>query len=80
MTLRLEDVSTLHVIVGATAIVGGVAVYLSTNTHSAKAKRVGAVLPPGPKRALLVGNAFNFPKSRWYDTFSRWAEEYGMRY
>ena len=75
----LEDLSTTRVIVGgATAIVGVFAVYLSTNTPSAKAKRVGAVLPPGPKRAFLVGNLFNFPKNKWYESFSSWAEEHGI--
>lgn len=73
-----ETISTTHLIVGgAAAVVGAFSLYLSTNTPSAKAKRLGAALPPGPKPAFFVGNLFNFPKSRWYETFSRWAEEYG---
>ena len=33
--------------------------------------------PPGPKRIPLLGNVFNFPKSRWYEAFSHWKAEYG---
>jgi hypothetical protein len=47
------------------------------NTPEAKAKRTGAKLPPGPKRQLIIGNLRNFPKGRWYETFSRWKQEFG---
>ena len=33
--------------------------------------------PPGPKRIPLLGNAFNFPKNRWYEAFSQWKADYG---
>ena len=34
--------------------------------------------PRGPKRIPLFGNAFNFPKNRWYEAFSQWKADYGM--
>ncbi|CCA76286.1 hypothetical protein PIIN_10281 [Serendipita indica DSM 11827] len=73
-----ETISTIHLIVGgATAVVGAFSLYFSTNTPSAKAKRLGIALPLGPKSAFCVVHPFKFQKSRWYETFSRWAEEYG---
>lgn len=32
---------------------------------------------PGPKRIFLLGNALNFPKTGWSDTFNKWREEMG---
>lgn len=34
-------------------------------------------VPPGPARKFIVGNLGNFPKSRWYETFSEWQTTYG---
>jgi hypothetical protein len=33
--------------------------------------------PPGPKRLPLLGNVLNFPRSRWYEVFSQWKNDYG---
>lgn len=62
----------------AGAITAGLATwYFMSNSTAAKAKRAGAALGPGPKRAPFVGNLFNFPEKKWYETFSSWATEYG---
>ncbi|KIJ45316.1 hypothetical protein M422DRAFT_166799, partial [Sphaerobolus stellatus SS14] len=34
-------------------------------------------LPPGPKGKLIVGNALDLPMSREWETYSKWAKEYG---
>ncbi|PVF96182.1 cytochrome P450 [Serendipita vermifera] len=65
----------LGIVIG---LVAGIAVLRRlTNTPEAKARRAGAKLPPGPKRDLLLGNIRNFPKARWYETFTRWKGEFG---
>ncbi|KIJ40667.1 hypothetical protein M422DRAFT_143442, partial [Sphaerobolus stellatus SS14] len=33
--------------------------------------------PPGPPPKFLVGNAFDMPKEREWETFAEWAREYG---
>ncbi|KIJ31422.1 hypothetical protein M422DRAFT_128389, partial [Sphaerobolus stellatus SS14] len=33
--------------------------------------------PPGPPPKLLVGNALDMPKEREWETFGKWATEYG---
>ncbi|KIJ40651.1 hypothetical protein M422DRAFT_256343 [Sphaerobolus stellatus SS14] len=38
----------------------------------------GLKLPPGPPPKFLVGNAFDMPKEREWETFAEWAKEYGM--
>ncbi|PVF95235.1 cytochrome P450 [Serendipita vermifera] len=32
---------------------------------------------PGPKRTPLLGNALNFPRTAWSDTFNKWREDMG---
>ncbi|KIJ27490.1 hypothetical protein M422DRAFT_190976, partial [Sphaerobolus stellatus SS14] len=34
-------------------------------------------LPPGPKGKLITGNALDLPISREWETYSKWAKEYG---
>ncbi|CAG7852701.1 O-methylsterigmatocystin oxidoreductase Short=OMST oxidoreductase; AltName: Full=Aflatoxin B synthase; AltName: Full=Aflatoxin biosynthesis protein Q; AltName: Full=Cytochrome P450 64 [Serendipita indica DSM 11827] len=72
-----ESLSSFQVWVGGAVVLGAAVWYLGLNTPSAKAKRAGAALAPGPKRLPVVGNLFNFPKRKWYDTFTRWAKDYG---
>lgn len=62
---------------GGAVVLGLAAWYISLHATSAKAKRVGAVLAPGPKRLPLVGNLFNFPRGGWYEAFTQWADDYG---
>lgn len=69
--------SASHAWAAGAVIAGLVTWYLASNTNEAKARQAGAILGPGPKRAPLVGNVFNFPKARWYEVFSEWAQEYG---
>ncbi|CAG7852707.1 SubName: Full=Uncharacterized protein {ECO:0000313/EMBL:CCA77291.1} [Serendipita indica DSM 11827] len=77
MPFPLEDALTMQVVLASTVvIIVALFVHLSRNTPPSRAKQFGAKLPPGPRRAFLVGNAFNFPKKAWYETFSRWADEY----
>ncbi|KDR79686.1 hypothetical protein GALMADRAFT_243769 [Galerina marginata CBS 339.88] len=33
--------------------------------------------PPGPRPLLLVGNIFDMPRKKEWETFSKWKEEYG---
>ncbi|KAG8835163.1 hypothetical protein FRC17_005021 [Serendipita sp. 399] len=73
---RLETVHALTV-AATLAIAGAVCVYLASKTPQAKARKVGARLPPGLKGSFLVGNLFNFPKNRWFETFTSWGRQYG---
>ncbi|KIJ48711.1 hypothetical protein M422DRAFT_162333, partial [Sphaerobolus stellatus SS14] len=34
-------------------------------------------LPPGPKGRLIIGNALDMPMSKEWETYSKWAKEYG---
>lgn len=77
LPFSLDSVSASHAWAAGAVVAGLATWYIASSTNSAKARRAGAVLAPGPKRALLVGNLFNFPKGRWYETFTQWAEEYG---
>jgi hypothetical protein len=47
------------------------------NSPGVQARRAGAKLPPGPKRDLIIGNLRNFPKEKWYETFTGWRQEFG---
>lgn len=77
MSTLLDSLSRSQVWTGGAVVLSVVAWYFASNTTAAKAKRAGAVLAPGPKQSFLVGNLFNFPKGRWYETFTQWAEDYG---
>ncbi|KIJ30013.1 hypothetical protein M422DRAFT_95732, partial [Sphaerobolus stellatus SS14] len=35
-------------------------------------------LPPGPPPKFAVGNAFDMPTEREWETFAEWAREYGI--
>ncbi|KIJ48753.1 hypothetical protein M422DRAFT_28227 [Sphaerobolus stellatus SS14] len=37
----------------------------------------GLRLPPGPPKRIFVGNAWDMPKEREWETFGKWAKEYG---
>lgn len=78
MASPLEGTFTMQVVLACAVVFIAVLLFhLSMNTLSSRAKRLGARLPPGPRPAFLVGNAFNFPRKAWYETFSLWADEYG---
>ena len=34
-------------------------------------------LPPGPRPLPIVGNVFDMPRKKEWETFSKWAREYG---
>ncbi|KIJ27802.1 hypothetical protein M422DRAFT_190567, partial [Sphaerobolus stellatus SS14] len=34
-------------------------------------------LPPGPKGKLIIGNVLDLPMSREWETYSKWAKQYG---
>jgi len=34
-------------------------------------------LPPGPRRIPLIGNLFNMPIAKEWETFAKWGERYG---
>ncbi len=65
------------VVVSITALIG----YLSSKTHApaARAKSLGAKLPPGPKTHFLLGNIPNFPQEKWYLNFLEWEKEFGKQ-
>ncbi|PVF92925.1 hypothetical protein CPB86DRAFT_716542, partial [Serendipita vermifera] len=76
--MNYGDNSSLRYLAAAFSVVAGTAlVHRLWNAPSAKARRAGAKLPPGPKRDFLIGNFRNFPKNRWYETFTRWRKDYG---
>ncbi|KAG8770503.1 hypothetical protein FRC20_005373, partial [Serendipita sp. 405] len=66
-----------YALVGAIAIATSAYIYLASRTTEAKAKRAGARLAPGPKRLFLLGNLLDFPKDRWFETFTSWGKQYG---
>ena len=78
MPILPPSLSSSHAWAGGAVVCGFAAWYLASNTTAAKANRAGAVLAPGPKRLPFLGNLFNFPKGRWYETFTQWAEDYGQ--
>ncbi len=39
--------------------------------------RCARALPPGPGRLPFIGNALDIPLSRQWETFEKWAREYG---
>ncbi|KIJ24511.1 hypothetical protein M422DRAFT_274683 [Sphaerobolus stellatus SS14] len=45
--------------------------------HSRRRIPRGLRLPPGPPQRLFVGNAWDMPKEREWETFGKWAKEYG---
>jgi hypothetical protein len=76
--LNNNDGSTVRYVLFAMGLgVGTVMLNNIWNTPALQARRAGAKLPPGPKRDFLIGNFRNFPRKRWYETFSQWKEEYG---
>jgi hypothetical protein len=42
-----------------------------------KSSRHALPFPPGPKPLPLLGNLFDMPTSREYQTYARWGKEYG---
>ncbi|KIM24678.1 hypothetical protein M408DRAFT_26799 [Serendipita vermifera MAFF 305830] len=62
---------------GTLVVFGSLTAYISSRTPDARARRIGAKLPPGPERSFLVGNLFNFPRKRWFETFTKWSEDFG---
>jgi hypothetical protein len=67
-----------YVALAASLLVGTIVLQHLANTPTAKARRSGAKLPPGPKQEFLIGNLRNFPKKNLSATFSRWKKEFGM--
>lgn len=41
-------------------------------------QKPSAPLPPGPKGWPIVGNLFDMPSSREWETFTQWGEKWGM--
>ncbi|TCD67847.1 hypothetical protein EIP91_011909 [Steccherinum ochraceum] len=52
-------------------------VVLSYVRSSTQTRRVRGHLPPGPPPKWIVGNLFDFPLAKPWETYRRWAEEYG---
>ncbi|CAG7852697.1 O-methylsterigmatocystin oxidoreductase Short=OMST oxidoreductase; AltName: Full=Aflatoxin B synthase; AltName: Full=Aflatoxin biosynthesis protein Q; AltName: Full=Cytochrome P450 64 [Serendipita indica DSM 11827] len=75
--MSLPSLSSSHLWASGAAILGLTTWYISRHTATTKAKRRGAVLAPGPRRVPFLGNVFNFPRGRWYETFTQWAGDYG---
>jgi hypothetical protein len=38
------------------------------------------MLPPGPRAWPIVGNIPQFPESKEWETYDKWAKEYGRRF
>ncbi|PVF96178.1 cytochrome P450 [Serendipita vermifera] len=72
-----DQISKSDIAIAVGAVAGSIVLYRLANTPEAKARRAGARLPPGPKRDFIIGNLRNFPKNRWYETFTRWKQEFG---
>jgi hypothetical protein len=78
MDMSYRDSNLIYYITVTVLLVAGTAILRGLwNTPEAKARRAGAILPPGPKRNFFIGNLHTFPKTRWYEVFSDWQKEYG---
>lgn len=77
MSSLQDELRGVYPLVGGLVGLGSLFVYFASNSTSAKARRANAQLPPGPKQNLILGNALNFPKDRWYEAFTSWSKEYG---
>ncbi|KIM33263.1 hypothetical protein M408DRAFT_326044 [Serendipita vermifera MAFF 305830] len=60
---------------GIIAATGGLAWLLSRKPYVHEIG--GRKSPPGPKRKLLIGNAKNFPTTKWMEAFSELQKTYG---
>jgi hypothetical protein len=56
---------------------GFLAVYFAGRLLSSK-KSQGAPFPPGPPGVPIIGNLLDWPTDQEWDTFSKWAQQYGM--
>jgi hypothetical protein len=72
-----DQISKSYMAIAIGTVVGSIVLLKLANTPEAKARREGARLPPGPKQDFIIGNLRNFPKNRWYETFTQWKEEFG---
>jgi cytochrome P450 len=70
-------IESQHLLVAGAAIVGTFLLWTTLNSPARRAARSGSKLPPGPEQAFLIGNLHNFPKDRFWETFTRWQKEYG---
>jgi hypothetical protein len=78
MDMSYRDSNLIFYITVTVLLAAGTAILRGLwNTPKGKARRAGAILPPGPKRDFLIGNLRTFPKTRWYEVFSDWQKEYG---
>jgi hypothetical protein len=72
-----DNLSVRYIAISLGLVAGTAVLHGLVNTPDAKARRAGAKLPPGPPRELFVGNLRNFPKRKWYETFTKWKSEFG---
>jgi hypothetical protein len=70
-------IGSQHLLVAGAAILGTFAVWTIINSPARRAARMGSKLPPGPEQAFLIGNLHNFPKDRFWETFTQWQKQYG---
>jgi hypothetical protein len=59
-----------YMLLSLAAVIAGLAQYLYR-------RRSLSPLPPGPKPLPLLGNLFDMPTSREYETYAQWGRKYG---
>jgi hypothetical protein len=63
-----------YLLLAIAAVINGLAQYLYPKLRRS---RYTLPLPPGPKPLPLLGNLFNMPTSREYETYTQWSREFG---
>jgi hypothetical protein len=55
-------------------------VILIIGTFKVLLRRRKGILPPGPRAWPIVGNLSQLPNSKVWETYEKWAKEYGKEF
>lgn len=74
---EMESTSGSQTYFSTALLVGVLGIMSFVLYQSLKGSKQSLPLPPGPRKLPVLGNAFDFPKSEPWVTFSKWGEQYG---